>query len=689
MDYLGIDTYALFNYFLRPYHNKQWLRKGEHISNPFLSTKQKTPSFSIFHKNGFWMFKDFATGDSGDLVTLVQRLDKCNYIQAERKIKELSGLKSDFEPKTNDITDVSIDYKNFEEHEIAYFKQFGIKGELFVESKLNIKCVKSFSYTKNEERKTKNSRKDNPIFIYDTYGKIYMPLNKYEHKGKKIDDRFRWLKEKTQSYIFGLENIDNAEFAICTGGEKDVLTLQSHGIPAFCFNSETFIPSTPELERIYAKTDSVYVLYDIDATGASFSEKLQKHLGWNIIGDRLRLDLNKFENTKDISDWFRLLYQDKLNCKEYDGWIEKEIDLIKERKELESDFKGREVLFSDPLTEPNYFFKYKDTNLLELDQYAIIVSQPGVGKSNFAQTLTSEYVVKKYNKTYGTEHTIDSFNFDISIDKEKNMLYVDTETSPKILRRSMEKIYNRVKESGVDTSKILRDGRLMGAEIWSQFDAMGIDNRLKLENRLQKGDIGFLIIDNFDKFSDSYSDEDAAHEAAIWFNSLLITYNIGAVVMFHSNKGSDVISNHLGSWMLKLARLTLYMETKDVDRGIKAITTEFSNKKMSNEYTSFTQCIVWDKEKGYFVSSDEEIGDKHRDWFKRVLDTYYKSNVFIIQDDLIKHCVLNEGKSKSVVDKKIKEYIELKLLTKKGNNLYKSKKEIETNNNTIEDDVPF
>lgn len=86
---LEIDGQELFNYYLKSYHNKPYLKQGTLISNPFLVRNQDTPSFNIFYTNNDqWRFYDFATGESGDIFDLIMRLKKCDFKEALNLIQE-------------------------------------------------------------------------------------------------------------------------------------------------------------------------------------------------------------------------------------------------------------------------------------------------------------------------------------------------------------------------------------------------------------------------------------------------------------------------------------------------------------------------------------------------------------------------------------------------------------------------
>ena len=73
----------ILNFYLKPYHNYEILRKGQLISNPFIyPNKQATPSFNIYESSYGWKYHDFATGENGDCFKLVMELYSIGFSDA-------------------------------------------------------------------------------------------------------------------------------------------------------------------------------------------------------------------------------------------------------------------------------------------------------------------------------------------------------------------------------------------------------------------------------------------------------------------------------------------------------------------------------------------------------------------------------------------------------------------------------
>lgn len=83
---IDIRSMHVFQYFIGNLYPRGVVIPGKNISNPFLLPhKQETPSFNVFKGfKGNYIFNDFATGDKGDCITLVQRIK--GYTRKEAKV---------------------------------------------------------------------------------------------------------------------------------------------------------------------------------------------------------------------------------------------------------------------------------------------------------------------------------------------------------------------------------------------------------------------------------------------------------------------------------------------------------------------------------------------------------------------------------------------------------------------------
>ncbi len=126
--------------------------------------------------------------------------------------------------------------------------------------------------------------------------KVYQPLS---NKGK-----FSWIGKKPTDYVFGFNQLPTiGDLLIITGGEKDVLTLISHGFNAICLNSETANFPDWLISTLKPRFKAVVILYDIDDTGTEQARKLST--AHQIPFVTLPNQIEGEEYGKDVSDFFK------------------------------------------------------------------------------------------------------------------------------------------------------------------------------------------------------------------------------------------------------------------------------------------------------------------------------------------------------------------------------------------------
>jgi len=272
--------------------------------------EDKKPSFSLYDGNGLGVcYKDHANGECGDCFKFYAKVHGLENMPFNELLEEVSrdfgvtGNTTRFNGKG-----IQKSEKAYTINEIPikseYFAGYGISEEIL--EKYNVVSLELFTSTSEEGKQyTFTASADNPIFAYKYEGgfKIYRPKNNY---------RFQHLGDK-RIKPFGYEQLqDKGDFAIITGGEKDVLTLASMGYDAISFNSESSYDGTV-INELKERFKDVYVLYDIDKTGLEQSEKLCSEFGLNRI--LLPEKLKEIEG-KDISD-----YQAAALTFNYSDWI--------------------------------------------------------------------------------------------------------------------------------------------------------------------------------------------------------------------------------------------------------------------------------------------------------------------------------------------------------------------------------
>lgn len=710
-----IDQYAAMNSYLRPYHNKVWLKGGDNIQNPLPGVaKQNTPSFNIFKDSlnpEIWRYKDPATGHKGSLADLVMELFQLDFKSAIEKIKNdvrIFTENQDQKPKehTSKLKDfVPVIREKWLPQEIRFWSKLGAKGDVLSKKKLNVKAMSSFSYI-GKEGKSINMKctPENPAFFYERWGKIYRPFNEY----KGVKNKFFWGTEKDPDYIFGLDIIPNDynKPILCVAGEKDAIVWVSHGIFAFCFNSESQPPSAAMLERIYTKSKLVFVLYDDDPTGLKYAEKLRSELKWPIIGERMRSDFKVWgiDGLNDTSDWFEQTYK---SGKEYDGWAEGEMEHIinnpepeLEPEEVETqeqkNLLGKKITLDLPIKNSQYSFTYKDITLLKPGTFGVVVSQPSIGKTLFFEAMTAEYVRQLYCKRKAVKVDIDTFFFEINVPDGRKLLLIDTENPEDEVRVGMNRIYNRLAESIDMNNDVIVGNGFIGTEIWSQINIFKIEEkRKKLEDYLAKNDVGFLLLDGIQDYAKGINDDEEAKELVDWFRYIFSKYDITGLITIHANKNSEVPAGALGSYLCKWSRFVMLMK-KDEGTENKIITTEFAQGKISKDDQEINQCFVYDREKGYTISTDRVIPEKKKNWFLAGMDYLLSEKPELTSKEVKAYFADNHNKSIASVERALKDYVELGKIDKTGRGVYVQGNRLPNESGPVSDltanesdDIPF
>lgn len=511
-----VNSYTILAFYLAPFHNEPKLIQGHNISNPFLSEKQKTPSFNIFcdQKGGHeWKFKDFATGEQGSCFDLVMKLFNLDFTEAKARICHDFNLSNQalktvhrMEPtklmSEKRSTEYSIKPKDFNKQELDFWSKYGITIEIL--NRFKVRSLEEFS-AKNKDGKSYTSRSDNNkfIFAYDQgdWCKLYKPLD------KKF--RFQYLGDKPQNFVFGLEQLpEKGHFVFLTGGEKDVMSLAAKGYHAISLNSETAKPTPELLSDLRLRFTEVVILYDNDETGMKQSEALASTFGLA----RIILP-NIAKNGKDISDYFA------------SGGTSEEFNVLIQGRQLPIEQKSEE----DPIERTSYnavellaLGNTKPSYLLEplfpQKGTAVIAGKPDTGKSQFARQLCIQVALG----------LPDFLGFSLNL-IHKSAVYVATEDSLEattyLLKTQLEGLQEPAKENL----------RFIFADTMEQTEILE-----GLEAELTKAPADLVVVDSFgDIFKGGDSNNNMAMRNTVKaFDK--IAKQQGCLILFvhHINKGA-------------------------------------------------------------------------------------------------------------------------------------------------------
>ena len=291
-----IDEYHIYSYYIgKP------VKVNGPISSPF--RKDLNPSWSLFRsKQNDIMYKDFATGDTGNVVKFVRTMFSLSYHKALEKIWNdliLPGKikqrkpRIETEPKTPSKI-IGIKRKNFTKTDDDFWNPYGIDREVL--KKFNVYPIDCF-WVNNIQQPFKYE-KDSPMYAYKVFDKfkIYRPFS------KKREDK--WRNNCGPYDVQGYEQLPKTgELLIITKSLKDVMTLYTLGYSAISPQSENSSIPRKVIEDLKDRFVHLVVLYDNDEGGIIGARKLLDK--YNIPITFISKHYNDLYRIKDISDHHR------------------------------------------------------------------------------------------------------------------------------------------------------------------------------------------------------------------------------------------------------------------------------------------------------------------------------------------------------------------------------------------------
>lgn len=215
----------------------------------------------------------------------------------------LFELKKNLQESSFSASDITFqaETKEYSKEELAYWERYGILPDVL--SIYNVKCLKCCAFTKASGYSFGiYSTTLTPTFGYFFHGgegiKVYRP---------RSENRFMYAGKLPNPYVFGWEQLPKSgELVVITGGEKDVLSLCSHGFPAISFNSETAKVPHSMMQQLASRFQKIVFLYDADGTGKTESAKRVSEFKDEYPVSKLDLPLAGSKKEKDVSDFFAM-----------------------------------------------------------------------------------------------------------------------------------------------------------------------------------------------------------------------------------------------------------------------------------------------------------------------------------------------------------------------------------------------
>lgn len=269
--------------------------------------KDLHPSFSIYSPDGEKVkYIDYATGERGDIYTLMQKYFNLPFSEVIRKIgkeehfKKVSkqcnisatpSLGKKFSTRTP--VDIKVKVREWQPHDITYWQSYGISlpwlkyAEVYpISHKIIYKDGERYVFPAAKYAYCFVERKEEKVTL-----KVYQPYSK----------KFKW-SNKNDSSVVGLWTKipqQGDKLVICSS-LKDALCLWSNiRIPCIYVQSETTGMSDTAQKVLRSRFKHIFVCFDNDEPGLIDANNFSLHTGFeNVV-------LPSFDGGKDISDYYK------------------------------------------------------------------------------------------------------------------------------------------------------------------------------------------------------------------------------------------------------------------------------------------------------------------------------------------------------------------------------------------------
>ena len=281
--YLGIDTLPVL------------------ISSP-LRNDDTHPSFFIYSPDGIKvLYRDYATGEHGDIYSLLQAIKHWSFAQLIHNIAvEKSFAKTNIHNTASQgkkfartPVDIKVKVREWKDYDIQYWQSYGISlkwlkyAEVYpISHKIIYKGDNRWVFPAAHLAYVFVERKENIVSL-----KIYQPMSK----------EFKWTTSNDGSVVGLWTKIPESGDRLCICSSlKDALCLWANtGIPAVYVQSETTGLSQTAQEVLRRRFKHIFICFDNDSAGLVDGESLSSKTGFtNVV-------LPLFPEGKDISDLYK------------------------------------------------------------------------------------------------------------------------------------------------------------------------------------------------------------------------------------------------------------------------------------------------------------------------------------------------------------------------------------------------
>jgi len=260
------------------------------------------PSFFIYSPDGNRvLYQDYATGERGDVYSLMQRRDNISFSQLIHKIASERAFDNSMslKPRTSSSnykrtnSDIRVKVREWKDYDIEYWQSYGISLKWLKYAE--VYPISHKIVYKDGQRYVFHAAKYAYVFVERKEGnvslKVYQPMS----------STFKWSNSNNGSVVGLWTKIPQTGDKLCVCSSlKDALCLWANtGIPSIYVQSETTPMSATAQEVLRNRFKNIYVCFDNDPPGLKDGELFSSRTGFrNIV-------LPLFSGGKDISDFYR------------------------------------------------------------------------------------------------------------------------------------------------------------------------------------------------------------------------------------------------------------------------------------------------------------------------------------------------------------------------------------------------
>ena len=248
------------------------------IQSP-LREDDDTPSFSFREWKDSIVWKDFGTGESGNIVSLLAKLWCLRYPEALQRIKSDSEnkvpkydlvRKYTGKIKLGTSSTLKVKVRRWKDWDIEYWRSYGISQSFC--KWCNVYPVSTAFFTKKLD-----SDKEVTISVpMDKYAYAYFEWKDGKESIKlyqPYSQTMKWLSKHDSSVwdlwqqAFNWAEKKSDECVILTSSRKDAMCLwENLKVPAMALQGEGYLPKPKVIKQVLNRFKTVYIWYDNDFT---------------------------------------------------------------------------------------------------------------------------------------------------------------------------------------------------------------------------------------------------------------------------------------------------------------------------------------------------------------------------------------------------------------------------------------